>query len=354
MCPYAWDRPGGVQSHVGGLAGALRSRGHEVAVVAPAASGGRPPDGIVVAGRAVGVPANGSIAPIAFGPRAAAAVRRALDDLEPDVVHLHEPLVPSLSLLALTGRPRPCVGTFHAAAQRSTGYAAARPLLGRAAARLNARTAVSDAARALAARYFPGDYALTPNGIDPARFASVRPAGFGSRPTVLFLGRIERRKGLVVLMQAMARVRDLDAVLVVAGTGPGEGRYRRLAQSLAIRTQWLGRVPEDDIPGVYAGASVYCAPALGGESFGIVLLEAMAAGAPVVCSDLAAFRAVAGPAAAFAPPGDAGELAFALRTVLADPSRRAEMARHGRRIAASFSWDRLVPGVEAVYRRAAG
>jgi phosphatidyl-myo-inositol alpha-mannosyltransferase len=354
VCPYAWDRVGGVQTHIRALARTLRARGHDVVVIAPhagdrlAAGAG----GVMIAGRAVGIPANGSIAPVSFGPGAAVGVRRDLRAFRPDVLHLHEPLIPSLSLLALMGSGAPSVGTFHAAAKASAGYRFGRPVLERAVRRLTVRTAVSDASRALVRRYFPGDYLLTPNGVDADRFSTAPPLDLGPGPTVLFLSRIERRKGLEFLVRAMALLSDLEATLVVAGTGPEEGPCRKLATDLGVRSRFIGRVSEDDLPGVYRGADVYCAPGLGGESFGIVLIEAMAAGAPVVCSDLDGFRAVAKGVAELVPPGDARALASALRALLTDPQRRGEMAVASKRIAQMYDWGRLVAGVEGVYERA--
>ncbi|MDQ3784020.1 MAG: glycosyltransferase family 4 protein [Actinomycetota bacterium] len=358
VCPYAWDRYGGVQSHVRALAHALNQRGHETGVMAPYLLDrsilNEP--GITFVGRAVRVPANGSVAPLAFGPLVASGIREALEEFEPEVVHLHEPLIPSLSLLALsTNASAPTVGTFHAAAESSLGYRGAKAVLAKAADRLTVRTAVSEAAKALAARYFPGDYLITPNGIDVERFAFAEPlssAGGGSEKSVLFLGRLESRKGLEVLIEAMAGIADLEASLVVAGSGPEKRSSRALARRLGVQAEWLGRVSEAAKPGIYRSADVYCAPALGGESFGIVLIEAMAAGTPVVCSDLGAFRAVTAGAAELVPPGDADALADALRTVLTDKERSDEMRALNHRQAGRFSWTALVGDVEAAYRLA--
>ena len=354
VCPYAWDRFGGVQTHVRALGRALAARGHDVGMLAPQASGsdGEAPDGVVLVGRAVSVPANGSMAPLAFGPLAAARIRRVLDDIEPDVVHLHEPLIPSISLLALWNSDVPTVGTFHAAADSSLGYRATRPVLARAAARLTVRTAVSDAAVALVSRYFPGEYEVTPNGVEVDRFARAAPLDFGPRQSILFLGRLERRKGLDVLIEAMTFLRDLDVHLVVAGGGPEERFSRSFARRLGIDARFIGRLSERNLPRAYRAADVYCAPALGGESFGIVLAEAMAAGAPVVCSDLPAFRAVADDAALLVPPDHPAALADALRRALTDEQQRARMRERGETAAQRFDWDRLAEGVEAVYEKA--
>jgi phosphatidylinositol alpha-mannosyltransferase len=355
VCPYAWDRHGGVQSHVRALARALRRRGHDVAVIAPRARPRRAlpadDDGAVMVGRSVPIPANGSLAPVAFGPGAGAATRRALRDLVPDVVHLHEPLIPSVSLLALLNSAAPAAGTFHAAAPRSLGYGSSRPLLERAARRIAVRTAVSEAARALVGRYFPGDYLITPNGVELARFRSARPADWGPGRKVLFAGRLERRKGLDVLVRAMAEVRDLGATLVVAGDGPDGPPARALARRLGVEVLWAGSPSDQELAAAYRRADAYCAPNLRGESFGVVLIEAMAAGAPVVCSDLPSFRSVAGGAAALVAPGDHVSLAAALRRTLTDTAVAERMRVEGRRAAARFDWDELVAGVESVYER---
>lgn len=352
VCPYAWDRVGGVQSHIAALREQLVERGHETIVVAPASFGAKVNGDIVRAGRSIAIPANGSMAPLSFGPGAAASVRFALTRFVPDVVHAHEPLIPSVSLIATSVARAPVVGTFHASAPASAGYRIARPLLTRAVRRLTEKTAVSDEARSLIERYFPGSYRLTPNGVDVQRYRDAEPADLGPGKTILFLSRLERRKGLETLLQACTRIRDLGARVVVAGTGPEERGLRKLARELRIDVTWSGRVPEDRKASLFKGADMYCAPALGGESFGIVLIEAMAAGTPVVCSDLKGFRAVAAGAARLARPADPGDLADAMRSVLTDPTTAHEMSVSGARLASMFDWARLVAGVESIYERA--
>ena len=354
VCPYAWGRPGGVQTHIRSLATALRKRDHEVLVIAPRGGSGGREAGVALVGRSVPVPANGSVAALSFGPGGATGVRRVLGDFRPDVLHLHEPLIPSLSLMTLLTSDIPAVGTFHAAAPRSAGYGIARPILARAARKLRVRTAVSDAARELVARYLPGEYVLTPNGIDVGAYSDSAPAELGPGRKILFLGRIERRKGLEVLVQAMTRLRDTesDVELIVAGDGPEAGATRALASRLMVSARFLGRVDDGRKAALFARADAYCAPALGGESFGIVLIEAMAAGAPVVCSDLPGFHAVAAGAAVLVTPGDPGLLADGLRRVVSDASLADRMKRAGARTASAFDWPRLVGNVEAVYDRA--
>ena len=355
VCPYAWDRFGGVQSHVRSLAGALRERGHDARVFAPhVAADAVAPDGVTFVGKAVPIPANGSVAALAFGPAAGGAVRRALADFEPDVLHLHEPLIPSISLLALRSSEVPAVGTFHAAMEWSFGYGIARGALAPTMRKLAVRTVVSDSAEALVSRYFPGPYVLTPNGIDASAFAEAEPERHADGPTVLFFSRLEKRKGLEMLIRAVAGLPAGPArpTLVVAGAGPEERSVKSLARSLSVDAVWLGRVPDEKVASLYRGADVYCAPALGGESFGIVLVEAMAAGAPVVCSDLPGFRAVAGDAAFLVPPRAHRRLGAALRRVLEDPAKAETMRAAGREVAERFDWSRLVPQVEEVYESA--
>ena len=353
VCPYAWDRFGGVQSHVRSLAAALRARGHVVEVFAPhVAADVVAPEGVTLVGRAVPIPANGSVAALAFGPAVGPAVRRALAAFDPDVLHLHEPLIPSISLLALRSSEVPAVGTFHAAMEWSFGYGIARGALGPTIRRLAARTVVSESARALVSRYFPGPYVLTPNGIDVSAFAGAEPASHAEGATVLFFSRLEKRKGLEVLIRAMATLGKGEATLVVAGAGPEERAVRSLARSLSVDAVWLGRVPDAEVASVYRGADVYCAPALGGESFGIVLVEAMAAGTPVVCSNLPGFRAVAGDAAFLVAPRAHRRLGAALKLVLEDPAKAETMRAKGRAVAARFDWGRLVPRVEELYESA--
>jgi phosphatidyl-myo-inositol alpha-mannosyltransferase len=357
-CPYAWDRPGGVQTHVRALARKLAARDHDVLVLAPTVGRTDPAgEGFRVArtGRAVPVPVNGSVAPIAFGPGSAAGVASEIEDFSPDVLHLHEPLVPSVSFLALRTGAAPAVGTFHAATEKSLGYRAARRVLFPMAERLTVRTAVSPAARALVAQYFPGDYVLTPNGVDVSRFERARARRTSApddKKKILFLSRIEPRKGLQTLIQALATMRDLDVSLEIVGTGPQERACRALAKTLLVEAEFRSGMSDDEVAEAYAHADVFCAPGVGGESFGIVLLEAMAAGTPVICSDLPAFRAVAGDAAIYAEPGNPSSLSAALRRVLGDTATAGRLRKVGAGVARRYDWDRLVGGVELAYRMA--
>ena len=353
VCPYGWDRHGGVQTHVRDLARALAARDHTVRVLAPRTLRAAELGAVVdTAGRAIAIPANGSVAPIAPGPDAWWSTRHHLKRLAPDVIHIHEPLILSSSLYAVTTKIAPCVGTFHAAADKSALYRIFSPVLRPFAERLAVRTAVSQQAMAFVSRYFPGTYEITPNGVDVARFRSAPVKDLGPGKKILFAGRIEQRKGIETLIEAMALLEE-GTLLVVAGSGPREGHARALAQRLGVRACFLGRLPDDEFAGLFRSVDVYCHPATGRESFGIVLLEAMAGGAPVVCSDIPGFRHAAGDAAVFVPPQDPHALATALKEAL-DPARAETMRALGSARAESLDWVHLVDGVIAIYERARG
>lgn len=348
VCPYDWSFPGGVRSHILGLAAALRDvHGVGVEILAPASE---PEPGVWVCGGSVGIPANGSVARLSFGPGPRRRVVERLSAGDLDVLHLHEPAIPSLSLLALQAAQVPTVATFHAAAERSAGYALARPFLRRRLDRLGVRIAVSSAARRLIGSYFPAPYRLIPNGIPAGRFARAipDPEVLEYRPCVLFVGRPEPRKGFDVLLAAVDEVRrHLPVTLVTTAAPPGAPVWVRS----------VGRVPDERLPGVFAAADVFCAPSLAGESFGIVLAEAMAAGTPVVCSALPGYREAAGDAARFAPPGDAAALAGVLRSVLTGEGpdgRVAELIVRGRERAAELDWTVLAGQVLEAYQAAGG
>lgn len=357
MSPYALDVPGGVQAHVVSLAAALRTAGHDVEVVAPGA--GADHHGV---GGTVGVRFNGSVAPIALRPGAARRVRGVLRDLAPDVIHVHEPLVPVVGLAAATSRVAPVVGTFHAWSDRDRLYRAARPVARRVLRNLAARLAVSDAAAAHhggALGLEPATFVRVPNGVDVPRFAEAAPhPELGppqpARPTVLFVGRLERRKGLEVMVRAFEQLhRDRPEVrLAVVGAGPERERCEAmLSPGARAATTFLGRVDHDLLPGCYASAEVYVSPALGGESFGIVLLEAMAAGLPVIASDIPGYRSVLrdGRQGRLVPPGDPAGLARVLHEVLAADAVRTSMGAAGRVSAAEHDWPVIAARAAAVY-----
>lgn len=337
VSPYSLTLPGGVQAQVLGLARALRAAGHEARVLGPC--DGPPDGGITPLGRSVPLVANGSVAPIAPDLACALRTMAVLRDEAFDVVHLHEPLVPGPCLTALMTAESPLVGTFHAAGA-SASYRWAGRALGWAASRLAVRVAVSEAAATLARTHLGERYEVLPNGIEVARFADAQPWP-SEGPTVMFLGRHEPRKGLAVLLEAWADVPG-DVTLWVAGDGPETSRLRA-ATAGDHRVQWLGRVSDDERARRLRGADVFCAPSLGGESFGVVLLEAMAAGTAVVASDLPGYATVARAEreALLVAPGDAPALAKALGQVVGDGERASALVTAGRARAEELSMDRL-------------
>lgn len=352
VCPYSLDVPGGVQSHVRELAAALAARGHTVGVLAPGEGGLDDPPYIERVGRAVAVPYNGSVARLAFGPRVAARTRAWLRDGRFDVLHVHEPATPSLSLLALWQAEAPVVATFHTSHDRSWAMSSVSAIMRPSLEKVAGRIAVSPQARETMVRYLGGDPVVIPNGIDHASFASAEGLPrTGER--VVFLGRVdEPRKGLPVALAAFAALAGAHpgARLLVAGHG-GDGWLSTVPDALRDRVEYLGTVSDRDRASLLAGADVYLAPQTGGESFGLVVAEAMAAGAAVVASDLPAFRAVLddGRCGRLVPPGDAAAMASAASGLLGDPEFRARLGERAQAESKRFDWAEVVPDIEAVY-----
>jgi phosphatidylinositol alpha-mannosyltransferase len=352
VSPYSVTLPGGVQGQVLGIAAALARAGDEVVVVAPGEPDAVPAGGLAggarlaLVGRTLPIPVNGSRAPVALSPGAALRSRAELRASRPDVVHVHEPFVPGPALAALLARPAPTLGTFHRSGA-SAPYRVLRPLLGPLLGRLDDAVAVSEAARAtveaVAGRRAQG-LAVLANGVDLERFERAVPFR-ADRPAAVFVGRHEARKGLGVLLEAFSSS-ALEASLWVVGDGP-EHATLRARYGADRRIEWLGRLDGDALASRVAGAAVLVAPSLGGESFGVVLLEAMAAGAAVLASDIPGYRSAAGAAAEFVAPGDPVALRRALETMLGDGGRRAELVRAGRERARSHSFEALA----AAYRR---
>jgi phosphatidylinositol alpha-mannosyltransferase len=357
VCPYSWDIPGGVQAHVRDLADTLISLGHEVSVLAPGDEDLEGlPDYVVAAGKAVPIPYNGSVARLQFGPVAATRVRRWLRDGAFDVVHVHEPAPPSLSLLACVLGSGPMVATFHSATTRSRMLSTVEGVLQPFLEKLSGRIAVSPAARKVIVEHLGADAIVIPNGVSVWRYAQAQPLdGFPyDGGAIGFIGRYdEPRKGMGVLLDALARVLESRPAtrLVVAGRGDEEEFLSRLPTAVAGQVQMLGQVSEQDKARLLHSVDVYCAPNTGGESFGIILLEAMAAGAPIVASDLPAFRAVLGGGSGgiLAPVGDAAGLAAGLEGLLGDPARRAALSARGREIAAAYDWPEVASQILRVY-----
>jgi phosphatidylinositol alpha-mannosyltransferase len=348
-CPYSLTLFGGVQGQVLGLARALRDRGVDARIVAPC-DGPPPEPGITTVGPSTRVPSNGSVAPIATGRAVARRTIEALRTFRPDVLHLHEPLSPGPNHAALVGTTIPAVGTFHSARTGRNGwYETFRPGLKPMMRRLAVATAVSEDAKRQVSLTFETDCEILPNGVDVPALASGRVAP-ASAPAIVFVGRHERRKGLEVLLEAFAGL-ERDADLWVIGDGPEQAslRSRRVP-----RVEWLGRVSEDEKQARLRGATVACFPALEGESFGVVLLEAMAAGTPLVASDIDGYRTVsrAGCEALLVPPGDTGALRIALRSLLDDPAQREKLVAAGAARADEFSMAHLAERFLPLYERA--
>jgi phosphatidylinositol alpha-mannosyltransferase len=358
VCPYSFDVPGGVQFHVRDLAEHLIGQGHEVSVLAPADSETELPDYVTSAGRATAVRYNGSVARLNFGPVTASKVGRWLDQGEFDVLHLHEPVTPSVSVLALMAADGPIVATFHTSMLRSRTMQTAYPIIRPSLEKISARIAVSEDARRTVTTHVGGDAVVIPNGVYVERFASAprRSAWIGTpaAPTIAFLGRMgEPRKGLPVLAAALPDV--LRAVpglrVLVAGPGDPEEVTEGWPPEVVAACEFLGAVSDDDKASLLASVDVYVAPNTGGESFGIILIEAMSAGACVLASDLAAFSRVldGGTAGAMFANEQPDDLARALVDLLRTPARRATLAEAGQERARIFDWSVVAEKILAVY-----
>ncbi|MEO8162911.1 MAG: glycosyltransferase family 4 protein [Ilumatobacteraceae bacterium] len=348
VSPYSVSVPGGVQSQVLGLAREMRRLGHEARVLAPC--DGPPPESFVTPlGNSLPTAANGSVAALAPDPSAALRTIRALNDEAFDVIHLHEPLVPGPTVTALLMRMAPTVGTFHAAGD-STSYRVLNRTARWAASRIDVRVAVSEQARELAARYLDGEYRVLFNGIEVSRYHRPEIKRV-EQPTIFFCGRFEPRKGLEVLLEALDSV-PRNVRLWVASDGPGIDILRK-KHADDDRIEWLGRITEEDKIKRLASCTVFCAPSLHSESFGIVLLEAMAAQAPLVASALDGYCNVATHDldALLVQPGDAVSLADALNQVITNQSLTKRLVEGGARRAAHFSMNALAEEYFAIYRR---
>jgi phosphatidylinositol alpha-mannosyltransferase len=356
VCPYTWHVPGGVQAHIRDLAEELIREGHHVSVIASADDDEPLPAYVYPAGRAVPVRYNGSVARLTFGPISNARVRRWLRDGEFDVLHVHEPAAPSLSLLACYAADGPIVATFHAANPRSRAMRLMASTLVPALEKIRARIAVSSTARRTLVEHFGGDAVIIPNGVDVDAFRGATPLpGFEPNGATLgFLGRFdEPRKGFPVLLDAflaMAASRP-DLRLLVAGPGDAHDVLDDLPVELAARVHFLGKVSDADKVRFFQSIDVYVAPNVGQESFGVILLEAAAAGVPIVASDLDAFARVLddGAAGELAAVGNVDALAGAIGRVLDDPLRRQQLRAGGDAVARRYDWPAVARRVLEVY-----
>ncbi|GAB3584376.1 glycosyltransferase family 4 protein [Calidifontibacter terrae] len=358
VSPYSFDVPGGVQLHVRDLAEYLISHGHYVEVLAPAEPEAELPAYVVSAGSAVPVRYNGSVARLTFGPVTAGRVSRWIDRGRFDVLHIHEPISPSVSMLAMWAAEGPLVGTFHTSNDRSRALMAVGPILQPGLEKLQGRIAVSQMARRFVREHIQGDAVVIPNGVYVDSFASAQPIdawrGSPERPTIAFLGRIEEsRKGLQVLLHALPMIQQrIPGVrLLIAGPGDQAAVLHGHPDSVVAACEFLGAISDAEKRSFLRSADCYVAPNTGGESFGIILVEAMSAGAPVIASDIPAFRAVLedGWAGAMFSNEDSADLAAVVGDLLLDREQRGQLAANGSRRARRFDWSRVAADVFDVY-----
>lgn len=359
VSPYDWAVPGGVNTHCARLREQFVARGHQVRIIAPSSRRVDQPDVVRIGQRPVSLPVSGSLARISLSLTLAPAVRRVLAQERFDIVHLHEPFMPMLPIHFLRYSDAVNVGTFHASREkRQFFYVWGRKHLRRWFRRLHGKIAVSQAAARFVEQYFPGYYNIIPNGVDVERFSAEAPPlepYQDGKQNILFVGRPEKRKGLEYLIRAFARVQALEPAsrLIVVGAGRFD-RHERAARSLGLRdVVFCSYASHEELPRYHHSAHVFCAPAIGFESQGIVLLEAMAAGLPIVASNIEGYAGVLthGVEGLLVLPGDEAGLAQALLQLLRDPERRARMGEQGRQRAQEYSWHRVAQQILSYYER---
>ncbi|MBA2315288.1 MAG: glycosyltransferase family 4 protein [Chloroflexi bacterium] len=357
VSPYVYPLPGGVTQHVAYLYENLRLRGHDVRIITSSHGLQRSSEGDVIRiGKGFSVPTNGSVGTLTVSPRFLSQVHEVLDRERFDVLHFHEPFVPFLSPIVLRLSTSVNVATFHAYGGFSPAYEFGRRFMGGYASRLHGRIAVSAAARHFIDRYFPGDYKVIPNGVDVDRYRRAVPIARWQDGTrnLLFVGRHEPRKGLLHLLKAyrILRKTGCHCRLLVVGSGPQEHEARRYVATRRLGgVEFLGRVSDREKAQLFKTADVYVSPATGGESFGIVLLESLAAGTPIVCSDIHGYKGVVrrGREGLLVPPGKPKAIAAAIAQLLNDNELREEMAANGPARAEEFSWERVTAKVDDYY-----
>jgi phosphatidyl-myo-inositol alpha-mannosyltransferase len=357
VCPYGWDTPGGVQSHVGDLSEYLIAQGHFVSVLAPVINEEGIPDYVTSAGRPISIPYNGAVARILFGPLAFARVKQWIGSGNFDLLHLHEPAIPSISLLACWASEGPLVGTFHAASTRQKIAFAITPFIEPVIEKLTARIAVSEAARETLKIHLDTDAVVVPNGIYAKRFANAHTDLRWSGNTIGFMGRFEEnRKGLSVLIEALPAIIEKvpDIRVIVAGPGNPESVLEKMEPHLQQRFSFLGRISEQDKANFMSSVSIYVAPNTGGESFGIILAEALAGGASVLASDIPAFDSLLGHGkyGSLFQSENSEDLATKAIGLLKDSENRKSIAKVGREYAQNFDWDVIAERIYDVYEMA--
>jgi len=354
VCPYSWDTPGGVQNHIRDLAEFLIAAGHEVSVLAPASDEQNLPAYVVNAGKPISIPYNGAVARVLFGPVAFARVRQWISQGDFDLLHLHEPAIPSISLLACWAADGPMVGTFHAAAKRQKIIFAIGPILEPAIEKLSARIAVSEAARLTLTDHLDTDAVVIPNGIYASRYAEGKSQEKWQGNTLGFIGRFEEpRKGLSILLGALPVIARFapDVKVFVAGPGDPTEIQEEIDPQLRHRFEFLGKISEEEKADFMSSVSIYVAPNTGGESFGIILAEALAGGACVVASDIPAFDDLLGHGqyGALFKSEDSTDLAKVIIDLLRDDKKRSELASKGQARGQSFDWKIVAQQIYSVY-----
>jgi phosphatidylinositol alpha-mannosyltransferase len=357
VCPYGWDTPGGVQSHIRDLAEYLIRQGHSVSVIAPAIEDENLPEYVTSAGRPIAIPYNGAVARVLFGPIAFSRVRSWISQGNFDVIHLHEPAIPSISLLACWAAEGPMVGTFHAAAKRQKVTFAVAPFLEPVIEKLGARIAVSEAARETLTEHLDTDAIVVPNGIYAKQYRDGSLDDRWTGNSIGFIGRFEEpRKGLAILVAALPAIAMVipDIKVFIAGPGDSESVLKDIDASLRHRFTFLGHIPEADKADFLASVGLYVAPNTGGESFGIILAEALAAGASVVASDIPAFDSLLGHGefGTLFQSENPDDLAKKAITLLQDSVARRAIAERGKVYAQEFDWDVVAEKIYDVYEMA--
>lgn len=359
VCPYGWDTPGGVQTHIRDLTQHLIDEGHYVSVLAPISDDSiSHEDYVVNAGKPISIPVNGSVARVIFGPIASSRAKQWIASGDFDLLHLHEPAIPSLSLLACSAAEGPLVGTFHVSTPKKKAIYAIGPILEPIVEKLTARIAVSELARSTLKDHFETDAVIIPNGIDGYKFAKAKVLDeFSGEFTVGFIGRFEEpRKGLQVLIDSLPIVARFipNVEYLIAGPGESEDFLSEIDPQLRNRIKFLGRLTDQDKESFLKSIKIYVAPNTGGESFGIILTEALSAGTAVVASDIPAFKAVLenGEAGALFINEDSENLAKTLVSMLKDEEKRNRLASNGKLSAQKYDWQVVAEQIESVYEMA--
>ena len=359
VCPYGWDSPGGVQTHIRELTRHLIDEGHQVSVFAPVTNEESiQEDWLVNAGKPISIPVNGSVARVLFGPIASSRVKQWIAQGDFDLLHLHEPAIPSLSLLACSAATGPMVGTFHVSSPKQKAIYAIGPILEPIVEKLTARIAVSESARKTLKEHFDTDAVVIPNGIEGAQYANAQPTIHWRNPNTLgFIGRFEEpRKGLQVLLAALPIIARFipDVRILIAGPGDGDEFIKGLDVGLRNRIVFLGFLTDQEKASLLKSIDIYVAPNTGGESFGIILTEALSAGTPVVASDIPAFKAVLenGDAGLLFKNEDSSDLAKVIIGLLRDSEKQKQLSNRGKLSSQKYDWQVVAEQILTVYEMA--